>query len=81
MAGMPFDGIMATWGGHFQKIAFDFETNRFSWEMDRAFLPPRPTPNTEVATSRSEAEPSNSSAGSTADIQQDALRGSGLDSH
>jgi|HubBroStandDraft_6_1064221.scaffolds.fasta_scaffold77956_2 predicted aspartyl protease len=48
MAGMPFDGIMATWGAHLRKVSFDFEHDIFSWQADGVPAPGPQSPNSVI---------------------------------
>ena len=81
----PFDGVMATWGAHFTRIAFDFEHDIFSWEMEQKRPPRQSTARSVLTATSQQGQPGIAVAdlpgGSGEDTSKDSLTGAGLESH
>jgi hypothetical protein len=83
MSGYPFDGVMATWGAHFSRVAFDFEHDVLTWEMDRNWKPGKQSTRSVLSAAAQDGQPGLGDApgGAGEDTQRDSLTGAGLDSH
>jgi predicted aspartyl protease len=81
----PFDGVMATWGAHFTRVAFDFEHDVFSWEMERKAAPRQSSARSVLTATSQPSQPEIGVAalpgGSGEDTNRDSLTGAGLESH